>query len=525
MRTRVLLVAVVLVGGAAAVGVVGSVVRADTPQLTVTVEGSPIAGGGDRTVTENPSMRIEASANEAIDGIVVRVNGETVREFSPGSANVSVDFVIQLADNEASTVRVIVRDTADGVESTQFTLTKDGVAPFVGFDSPFETAVQSRPPEAVTVSASDVRFAGTLQDLTGVRTVIIERTHRYERVDEQRVVSNTYQLQEPGTTFSRAVFLGYGENDVSFTMIDRLGNRRTYNIELTVRDEQAPNLTVDTPPATVRAGSVVLSGEATDNTQIDEITYEVEGRVGPATLVSSQGPRVDPARQSLPFERRVPLTTGPNTIRVSATDVAGNTVTEEFVVRYNDTVVPLIAVDTVTRAGDSVVVRGSVRAGSYRRVTVETIDVASTETIDFEPLYDSDPTGDRLTINESLDASGSDEVRVVLRVRDANGEEHVRVTTVSMVEPTAETGSPTTGPGSVTPGTSVTTPTVTDVVTPGTVEATPETTFGPPFDVGLERLWGGDTVESDDELTLLVVGSVGLALVSTYLTVRRRRIW
>jgi hypothetical protein len=420
---------------------------------------------------------------------------------------------------------VIVRDAAGGVESTQFTLTKDGVAPFVGFDAPFETAVQSRPPETVTVSSSDVRFAGTLEDLTGVRTVTIERTHRYERVDEQRAVSNTYQVQEPGTTFSRDVFLGYGENDVAFTMIDRLGNRRTYDIELTVRDDREPNLTVDTPPATVRAGSVVLSGAATDNTQIDEITFAVEGRVGSTTIVSSQGPRVDPARQSLSFERRVPLTTGANTVRVSATDVAGNTVTEEFSVRYNDTVVPLIAVDNVTHTGGSVVVRGSVRAGSYRRVTVETVDVTSNETLDFAPLYDGDPTGDRLTINESLDASGSDGVRVVLRVRDANGEEHVRATTVSEVESTTETGVPTASPSSVTPGTGVETPDRTDVETPGTVEATPETTFGPPFDVGLERLWGGSAVESDDELILLLVGSAGLALVSTYLTVRRRRIW
>lgn len=527
MRTHVLLLVVV---GIAAVGGAGTVVRADTPQLTVSVDGTPISGGDERRFEQNPPMRIDASAAEGIDSVIVRVNGNTARDFSAGSANFSEEFVVQLEENEANTVRVIVRDAGGDVESIQFVINKDGVPPFVGFDEPFQTQVQSRPPDVTTLSSSAVRFAGTLKDLTGVRTVTIERTHHYERVGEERAVSETYQIQQPGTTFSQDVFLGYGENEVAFTMIDPLGNQRTYDIEFNIRDEQPPNLTVGTPPAVVRAGSVDVPGEVTDNTQIDEVTYQVEGRTGPVTIVSSEGPRVNPDRQSLSFEQRVPLVPGQNTVLIAVTDVAGNTATEEFSVRYNDTVVPQIAIGGVTRENDSVVVRGSIQSGSYRRVTVETVDAASNETLDFRRLYDDEPTGERLALDESLNASASGEIRVVLRVQDANGQEHVQATTVGQAGTASPTGMPvestTESPGGLdgpTPedGDETSPDDGNDVEAPATAEPTVESPQSPL----LEQVRRTLPVERDDDVMMLLVSSVGLALVSTYLTVKRRRLW
>ncbi|WP_152043094.1 hypothetical protein [Salinigranum salinum] len=437
LSTGVLVLLIVLgVGAGAAV--------ADTPTLDVTVEKTNVTSGDELSFRQNPSMEITTTAADEIETVAVRVNGETTRSFSPDSTEFTTEFVVSLENNEANDVEVLVRDSAGGVESTQFTLIKDGVGPFVGFDSPFQTEVQSRPPDSVSESSSSLTISGTLSDLSGVKTVTIERRHRYEQVGEIRVAARSHQIRDPGDTFSQNVSVGYGENDIEFTMTDTLGNTRSYEFEIVVVDRTDPTLTVDELPTTVRSSSVVLSGSASDNTQIDRIDYTVENRIGSASLVTSNGPAVDSERRSVSFDRRIPLNPGENTVRVSATDVAGNTVTEEFTVVYNDSVVPEMSFSDVTWHNGSVHVQGSVQFGSYQRVSVETAPRGSDETIDFKQLYDGESTGQNLTIDEQLAAADGSDTTILLRVVDVDGEEHIRSATVEppgteTVEPRTET--------------------------------------------------------------------------------------
>jgi hypothetical protein len=426
MSTRVVLAVVCLVVTAVGAGVV----VADTPSLSVTVDGEAASDGGEFVLNRNPDLAIEASATERLDSVVVRINDESVRTFSPNSTSVSEEFVPQLDDNERNTVNVIVRDSAGGVESMQFTITKDGVAPFIGFDSPFESQVGSRPPERVSETESLLTFAGSFEDITGVEILSIQRRHFYTTLGEERVETSNQQVRDPGSSFSTEVFLGYGRNVIEIRMIDRLQNSRVYTIEFDINDRTAPELAVDETPSEIRSNSFVLSGEASDNVQIDEVTYSVEGSIDSATLVVSEGDGANPERRSVPFEQRVDLTPGENVVRVTARDVSGRTSTVRRVVVYNDTVVPRMSITNATPADGSVRFSGFVSQGSFGRVSVETVDPESGETLDFKPVYDGETTGTNVTFEEQMAAVEDGPTEVVLRVVDREGEEHVRRVTV-----------------------------------------------------------------------------------------------
>lgn len=434
MSTRVIFVAVLLV----AAGVGPGLVTADTPSVSVSVDGERVSDGQEFVVTQNPDLAIEASAAESIESVVVRVNGESARTFSPGSTSFSRTFVVQVDDNERNSVQVIVRDSAGGVTSQQLTITKDGVGPFIGFESPFQSKLGSRPPERASASNSRLRFAGAFEDLSGVQTLSIERRHIYSAVGERRVKTSNQQIQDPGSTFDTEVFVGYGRNIVEVRMIDKLKNSRTYTIEIDVNDRTAPELSVSETPSEVRTGSITLSGTASDNLQIDEVTYSVEGKVNSATLISSEGDAADPDRQSMRFEQEVPLNPGENVVRVTAHDVSGRTSTVRRVVTYNDTIVPVMSLDSTEFESGSVRFAGYVRDGSFQRVSVETVDPETDETLDFKQVYDGGPTAENVTFEEQMAALEDSQTQVVLRVIDRDGEEHIRTVTVS---PSSETSS------------------------------------------------------------------------------------
>jgi PGF-CTERM protein len=431
MSSRVVLVVVLLVVTSVGAGVAG----ADTPSLSLTVNGEQASAGQEFVLNRNPDFGIEASAAEPIESVVVRLNGESVRTFSPDGTEFSRVFVAQLEDNEKNTVNVIVRDSAGGVESRQITITKDGVGPFIGFESPFQSQLGSRPPTQASETNSRLTFAGSFEDITGVETISIERRHFYTTLNEERVATSNQQLNDPGSSFSMDVFLGYGRNEITITMTDRLQNTRTYTIDFRINDRSAPELSMDETPTEIRNSSIVLSGEATDNVQIDEVTYSIEGSVDSATLVVSEGDGADPARQSIDFEQRVPLGPGENVIRVTARDVSGRTSTVRRTVVYNDTVVPEMSIASAVSESGSVRFDGFVRYGSFKRVSVETVDPSTGETLDFKQVYQGETTGENVSFDEQMAAVEDGPTEVVVRAVDSEDEEHVRSVTVEPGSP------------------------------------------------------------------------------------------
>jgi PGF-CTERM protein len=426
MSQRVIFTVVLLVVAGAGPGLVA----ADTPSVTLSVDGERAPDGEEFVVTQNPDLSIEASAAESIESVVVRINGESARTFSPGSTSFSRTFVAQVEDNERNSVQVIVRDSAGGVQSRQLTITKDGVGPFVGFESPFESELGSRPPERASASQSRVQFTGTFEDLSGVQTLSIERRHVYTAVNERRVKTSNQQIQNPGSSFDTEVFMGYGRNVVEIRMIDELRNSRSYTIEFDVEDRTAPDLSVRETPTEVRRGSLTLSGTASDNVQVDEVVYSVEGKVDSATVISSEGDAANPDRQSMRFEQEIPLNPGENVVRVTARDVAGRTSTVRRVVTFNDTIVPVMSLEPTAVESGTVRFTGYVHQGSFQRVSVETVDPETNETLDFRQVYDGEPTGENVTFDEQMAAVDDGQTRVVLRVVDRDGDEYVRAATV-----------------------------------------------------------------------------------------------
>jgi PGF-CTERM protein len=443
MSQRVIFTVVLLVVAGAGSGLVA----ADTPSATVSVDGERAPDGGEFVVTQNPDLSIEASSAEPIESVVVRINGESARTFSPGSTSFSRTFVAQVEDNERNSVQVIVRDSAGGVQSRQLTITKDGVGPFIGFESPFESKLGSRPPERASASQSRVQFTGTFEDLSGVQTLRIERRHVYTAVNERRVKTSNQQIQDPGSSFDTEVFMGYGRNVVEIRMIDELRNSRSYTIEFEVEDRTAPDLSVRETPTEVRSGSLTLSGTASDNVQVDEVVYSVEGKVDSATIVSSEGDAANPDRRSMQFEQEVPLNPGENVVRVTARDVAGRTSTVRRVVTFNDTIVPVMSLEPTAAESGTVRFAGHVHQGSFQRVSVETVDPETNETLDFRQVYDGEPTGENVTFDEQMAAVDDGQTRVVLRVVDRDGDEHVRAATVSPDTDVGDGGTDTATPG------------------------------------------------------------------------------
>ncbi|WP_136601127.1 hypothetical protein [Salinigranum halophilum] len=496
-----LLVTVMLVVAAGTSGLVA----ADTPNLSIRINGDSVSTGDRLVVNLNPDFMFEASSEDGIDRIILRVNGEDQRSFSSSKKS----FKLQLDDNSENQVKVILRDTSGDVTSTQFTVVKDRVAPFIGFESPFESQVGSRPPESVTVTRSNLTFVGALEEITSVQTMQIERRHRYTRAGDTRVKRWATQLQNPGSTFSSDVFLGIGENTVQVLMVDKFGNSRAYAIEFTVRDRTPPDLNLGELPSETRQGSLMISGVATDNVQVDEVTYSAGGG-GSTSIISSEGIPANPERQSMKFEHRVQLVPGRNKVTVTATDVAGETTTVTKEVVYNDTVVPRMRITNASLDGDSVRVNGSVEYGSFRRVSIETVAVDGGETLDLDELYAGEGTSERVQVAQRLTAAENQSTKIVLRAVDANGDRHVNSVTVSPENPVVErfdSQSMETTPSENTPGDQSD---VTDSSSGTSETATSEDTLSPEADSTDEATGGTQSGGSSGESEPIRVPGFGV---------------
>ena len=417
------------VAGLVILVVLGSVplpVAAAEPTVSVAVDGTPMTTGDSLVVPEDPLLTVDANAQTTVERIVVRIDGETVRTWVPGTETVSAEHRLDVA-NEPEDVQILVTGANGEIATVRITVEKDEVAPFVGFTDPFESDTFARPPSSVELSESRVTLSGDIVDSAGTEVVRIRRNHRVETVFGYDVVGEVHVIRDPGNSFSQELFLGPGENDVLVIVQDRFGNSRDYELQFLVNDTTDPTVSFDPVPNRTTQSTVFVNGTATDNVQVDSINYAVVGEVGRRSIITGQGKTADETRQELDFARGVDLTPGANHVTVWVTDTSGNEVERTFAVTYDRNVVPTVTVDEAQthRFGDDQIhVFGAARDGRVSAVSVETVD-ENGNVVAFEQVYDGGGVWNDISFEEELALAASGETTVVVRAVDVDGTEHV----------------------------------------------------------------------------------------------------
>lgn len=399
-------------------------VAAQSASISVTVDGTPVESGGKTTVTADPTVGVDVAADATIESVIVRVNGDTVETYEPGATTFSGSADVALVDGE-NELSVVVQ-TEDGVNSQRVTVTRDDHGPFVRFTSPFETDhYRQVVPNTTTLNNSSVTLAGVLHDASGVSRVTIEREYQYSHANEQFQANARWDLEDPPDAFSQGIFLGLGANDVTVRVVDTFGQSREYHTRLNVTDSVDPTVHFDLPNET-HGSTLDLDGEVTDNTQLDDVSVKVAGFGGVQGGFDGIDKEPDPSAARIPLSGTLALQPGENTIVVTATDVAGNTVEAEKTVVYTRSVVPNVRLDeeaTTVGTDGTVHVEGVAEDGEITRLTIDAVDADTEEVVDLARVYTGGDVEETVPISTSLDLADG-RTRVVVRVTDSNDAEH-----------------------------------------------------------------------------------------------------
>jgi hypothetical protein len=245
-------------------------------------------------------------------GLVVSAN--IVQSTDPGLATAVVNYPAPTASDNAP--GVTVARTAGPASGSAFPLGVTTVT-FVATDAANNTVTQSF---TVTVQDTEPPVVTTPANIAvttdaGQPTAVL--TFTATATDNDGIASLT-SSPPSGTAFP------IGTTTVTVTAVDNAGLTTTANFTVTVTDNEAPVLTVS-PDITVNTDP----GKATAN-----VTY-------PAPTATDNAPGVTIARTAGPASGSdFPI--GATTVTHVATDVAGNTTTESFVVTVNDAAPPVI---------------------------------------------------------------------------------------------------------------------------------------------------------------------------------------
>ena len=419
-RTVVLLLALVVVAAAA----VPLGVAAQSASIAISVDGTPVEAGGETTVTVDPTVGFEVSADSAIESVIVRVNGDTLATYEPNASTLERSLDVELVDGE-NEVSVVVQ-TADGVSSQRVTVLKDDQAPFVRFTSPFETGhYRQIVPNTTKVNQSNPKIAGELHDLSDITRITVTRRYQYSHANKQYQSNARWDIEDPSDSFTQQIFLGVGTNEVSVLVVDEFDQSREYTTQVNVTDTQAPDVRFDLED-TVHGSTLELDGAVTDNGQLDTISAKVEGYGSVNGLFNGVDKEPDESATRVPLSGTLKLQPGENTVVVTATDVAGNTVEVNHTVVYTHSVAPNIRLfedSTTVEAGNTVHLEGVVEDGEVTAVTIDAVDADSGDVVDLARVYTGPEQTGTVTIEESLDLADG-RTRIVVRATDTNDDEH-----------------------------------------------------------------------------------------------------
>lgn len=394
-------------------------VAAGQPSVSVSVDGDEVSDGATVETKTDPELDISVDANETLELIEVRVDGETREQYTPDSESFSETLTLDLDDGERN-VEVVAN--AKQTTTLQVTILKDNGRPFIEYTNPFETPGQGPPPATTTVSDAQVDLAGELIDDTGVETIDIERSFQY-RYATQETSREFYTVEDPGDSFSQELFLGDGENEIVATYTDELGNLRRHEFSLIVQDNTDPTIDLSVPDETTTS-ELDIEGSVSDNVKVQ--TVSVVANQNTQTVVTERSPEPNRDRLAVDLETSVSLSEGENTITVEATDNSDNTVVQEFDVVYNRQIVPDMIIDCEETGfeGGQVAVQASVERGEITGVRLETVGTESEEIVDITNIYSGEQT-DEVAVEETLGVAAG-ETRVRLTATDSQGDQHTQ---------------------------------------------------------------------------------------------------
>lgn len=533
----VLSAGVAIVDGSTGQRAIDDASAASVTGLSVTVEGeiledgrivdeASLSEGGTVTTSHDPTVTLDVRADSTIEVVSIRVDGETRQTYSPDAKTFEKSEVLDLS-REANEVRIVVK--ADETTTRTGTIVKDNRAPLMTFESPFEAGfvgsngTYTAPNETHTIEDSQVVLAGTFSDQTGVEEVRIERTYR-TTTNGSGIIYNRSRttIEEPGESIAHPLRLGpaaqnvengtdiqNGTNTVQLILLDRFEQRRVYEVDLLVEDNDAPEIDLNRVSTDVTNQSVTFNFTVSDRVGIKSVGYRrgFEDDDGLRYLMFGRPPMRQPVQQT--FNETIRVTERMESLTLVAEDGVGNVTTHTQFVRYERLVTPdlrLVSADHV--GGNRIRIRGGASDGQITRVHAEV--VKDGEILDIRKVYDGD-VRDRVRVDETLTAD-SFPVVVRIRVTDATGEEYVesaRLTRDAAVTPSEPTATPAV---TQTPGSSPT-PSVAPAEQAVVRNATLSDSEASPGDV----VFVNATIENrGDRNTLYTAGlSVGGAVVAT----------
>lgn len=216
----------------------------------------------------------------------------------------------------------------DGLQVTPIQLVNrdDSTPPVVHFATPV-------PSGTFFTNASTVDITGTASDAGGVASVTWTNT-----------VAAASGTATGTTTWSQtAVPLVVGGNPIIATATDAAGNQAIALVVVT-RDITPPTVTITVPTTstsiTVDTPTIELGGNAADNVEVASVTWKNLGTGATGTALGT----------TAWSELAVPVAIGGQTIRVTATDTAGNTATTQLQVVRNAHA-PVIAITSPSDTG------------------------------------------------------------------------------------------------------------------------------------------------------------------------------
>jgi hypothetical protein len=288
------------------------------PSIAITV---PNGTGAYSTTTTPVTLGGTASdfaGLEEVSWVNASTGGSgTAAGLSPWSASVPLT-------SGANAITVTARDTAGNTASASITVTYDPAAPLVAITLP-TTAI------SFTTGTSSITLGGTASDDVGVASV--------SWASDQAVSPNA-DVATGTTAWTASVPLVPGSNVISITATDGVGRTGTTRITI-FYDASPPQVTVLNPttePAfSTTAAYVVLDGTATDNLQVQGVTWSNAATGGSGT---AQGTATWSTSS-------IDLAEGVNVITITATDGVGNEGTTTVTVTYDGTL-PTISITSPT---------------------------------------------------------------------------------------------------------------------------------------------------------------------------------
>ncbi|WP_049920665.1 hypothetical protein [Haloferax sulfurifontis] len=428
------------------------------PNLTLVLENRTVADGDTVTTGDNPELTVRANGSAVIELLVVRVDGDSRRVYTPNSTAVQETATLEMTAGEHA-LEVLVKQNGS-TTTRRITVIEDSIAPAIVFTSPFRTgntSIYDRPETNYTINRSRISLDGTIYDHSDVEQVSIELRYHGQGVEAPWGFRKRVVIDDPNGSISRPLRLGpfdervdAGQNSLRVSVLDSRGHRRHYDVDLYVMDEAPPSIEILNQSLIKTRSAVRLTIRVTDAVGIRSVGVRRGSADGSGLNYEIQPKPIGSRPIEHTFTKTIPLAGDSRNITIVADDGTENATTRELEVNVTQLVRPTIELrpDTIRVSDDRVHVEGRVYDGRVTSVYAETVGPTG-NTVDLAQIYGGGVTSD-VRINETLQLDGYP-TRIRVRATDSTGREHIETIQVAPPNATADepTASTTTPAGSV----------------------------------------------------------------------------